>query len=426
MADTQTSSGRPEFRVGPFVMVIFGGAGDLAGRKLIPALYALHADRRFAGASSVLAVGRRDLSDASYRKFVVSSVARSFPRASRGGSAAEFARRFHFLRGDMNDDALYAALRARLTELAPSGSAVKTNIIFYLAVPPEVVPAAVAGLARHGLCRDLPQAKLIVEKPFGKDLASARSLDKRILSAFDEDQVFRIDHYLAKETVQNILFFRFGNALFEPVWNARFIDHVQITVAEDIGIEQRGAFYEEVGVIRDIVQNHLMQVLAVVAMEPPAGFGAELVRDERTKVFHSLRRLDRRDARSLTVTGQYGAGRVGGRPVRGYRSEPRVSPRSRVPTYFAGRFHIDNLRWAGVPFYLRTGKRLPRRESEIYIEFKKLPLSLFGKACGRMAPNGLVLSIQPQERISLALTVKHPGMGSEPGPARMVFDYAQS
>ena len=415
-----------EVRVGPFVMVIFGGTGDLTARKLIPALYALHEDRSFAGSSSVLAVGRRPHTDESYRKIVFSAVRKNLREGSRPEAVAAFARRFHYLRGDLRDDALYAALRARLESLSPSGRATDVNVIFYLAVPPQLVPVIVAGLDKAGLCRPLPQAKLIVEKPFGRDLRSAEALDRQILAAFDEKQIFRIDHYLAKETVQNILFFRFGNALFEPVWNARFIDHVQITVAEDIGIEHRGAFYEKVGVIRDIVQNHLMQVLAMVAMEPPAGLDADLIRDERNKVFRSIRHMDGRDAKSMTVLGQYGPGRVGGRKVRGYRAEARVSPVSRVATFFAGRFHIDNWRWAGVPFYLRTGKRLPRRESEIYIEFKKLPLRLFGTACGLMEPNGLVLSIQPQERISLVLTVKHPGMGSEPGTARMVFDYAES
>jgi glucose-6-phosphate 1-dehydrogenase len=406
-------------------MVIFGGAGDLAGRKLLPALFALHEDRSIGSAYAVLGVGLPPHSDEDYRSFAASAVERSAPAARRGRVAA-FSRGLHYLGGDLQDDALYKKLRARLATLAPSGTAAGANIIFYLAVPPQIVPAIVAKLDKFGLGRALPLAKLIVEKPFGRDRASAKALNRRILAAFDEGQVFRIDHYLAKETVQNILFFRFGNALFEPVWNARFIDHVQITVAEDMGIEHRGAFYEGVGVIRDIVQNHLMQVLAMVAMEPPAGLEAGLVRDERSKVFNSLRPMDGRYAKSLTVLGQYGPGRIGGRKVRGYRAEAHVSPSSRVATFFAGRIHIDNWRWAGVPFYLRTGKRMPRRESEIYIEFKKLPLSLFGETCERMTPNGLVLSIQPQERISLALTVKHPGMGSEPSPAPMVFDYARS
>ena len=415
----------PRVRVGPFVMVIFGGTGDLAGRKLIPALYALHEDRSFSGAYAVVGIGLPAHSDEDYRGFAAAAIKKSSPGAGSDRVAA-FTRRFHHLSGELTDEAVYKKLKARLAALSHSGSAAEANVIFYLAVPPQIVPGIVAALDRFALGRALPNAKLIVEKPFGRDLLSAEDLNRLILAAFDEKQVFRIDHYLAKETVQNILFFRFGNALFEPVWNARFIDHVQITVAEDLGVEHRGSFYEGVGVIRDIVQNHLMQLLAVVAMEPPAGLEADLVRDERNKVFHSLRHMDARYAKAWTVMGQYGPGRIGGRRVRGYRSEPRVSPSSRVSTFFAGRFHIDNWRWAGVPFYLRTGKRLPRRESEIYIEFRKLPLSLFGKTCERMTPNGLVLSIQPRERITLVLTVKHPGMGSEPAPAPMVFDYAQS
>jgi glucose-6-phosphate 1-dehydrogenase len=417
--------GSPEFRVGPFVMVIFGGTGDLAGRKLLPALFALHEDRSFSGSYEVLGVGLPPHSDDEYRGFAAAAVRKALPGV-KAERLAVFTCGLRHLSGDLQDETVYKKLFSRLAALAPSGRASDVNVIFYLAVPPQLVPAIVAQLDRQNLGRALPKAKLIVEKPFGRDRASAEALNRLILKAFDEKQVFRIDHYLAKETVQNILFFRFGNALFEPVWNSRFIDHVQITVAEDIGIEHRGAFYEQVGVIRDIVQNHLMQVLAMVAMEPPADFEAELVRDERNKLFHSVRRMKADDAKALTVMGQYGPGHIDSRRVRGYRSEPHVSPRSRVSTFFAGRFHIDNLRWAGVPFYLRTGKRLPRRESEIYIEFKKLPLSLFGRTCGRMAPNGLFLSIQPQESISLALTVKRPGMGNEPSSTRMVFDYAQS
>jgi glucose-6-phosphate 1-dehydrogenase len=415
-----------ETRLGHFVMVIFGGAGDLAARMLLPALYDLHEDRDFAANYSILGVGRTARSDESYRAFAASAIKKYFKDGYRPDHAAAFARHLHYITGSVDDDAFYGSLCERLHQLSPSGEAQHANLVFYLAVPPRLVPVIVAKLHKFSLCRAMPNAKLIVEKPFGHDRKSAEALNRQILGAFDEKQVFRIDHYLAKETVQNILFFRFGNDIFEPVWNTRCIDHVQITVAEDIGVEHRGAFYEDVGVIRDIVQNHLMQVLAMVAMEPPTGFEADLIRDERNKVFHSIRRMDGRYAKAYTVLGQYGPGRIGGRPVRGYRSESYVSPSSHAPTFFAGKFHIDNWRWAGVPFYLRTGKRLPRRSSEIYIGFKKLPLRSFGRACGPIPPNGLALSIQPRETIHLILTVKRPGMGNTPSQVSMDFDYAKS
>jgi glucose-6-phosphate 1-dehydrogenase len=408
------------------VMVIFGGAGDLAGRMLLPALYSLYKDGNFSASFSIIGVGRTARSDESYRAFAASAVKKYFKDGYRPNQAAAFARHLHYLTGSVDDDAFYGSLRECLDQLLPSGEAHRANLAFYLAVPPRLVPVIVAGLHKFSLCRAMPNAKLIFEKPFGHDRRSAEALNRQILGAFDEQQIFRIDHYLAKETVQNILFFRFGNNIFEPIWNTRYVDHVQITVAEDIGVEQRGAFYEDVGVIRDIVQNHLMQVLAMVAMEPPAGFEPDLVRDEKVKVFRSLRRMDARHAREDTVLGQYGPGRIGGRPVRGYRSENHVSPSSHAPTFFAGKFHVDNWRWTGVPFYLRTGKRLPRRTSEIYIEFKKLPLRSFGKACGPMPPNGLALSIQPQETIRLILTVKYPGMGNAPSQVSMDFDYGKS
>jgi glucose-6-phosphate 1-dehydrogenase len=414
-----------EVHTGSFIMVIFGGAGDLASRKLLPALFGLHNDKSFAGEYSVLGVGLPPFTDEGYRSFAGSALKKRYAGKIPPRRTAGFVRKLHYLSGGLDGDAVYQDLRARLEQLSPAGGAAEANIIFYLAVPPQVVPAIISKLDRAGLARALPKAKLIVEKPFGKDRESAAALNRRILGAFEEKQVFRIDHYLAKETVQNILFFRFGNDIFEPVWNSRFVDHVQITVAEDLGVEHRGAFYEEVGVIRDIVQNHLMQVLAMVTMEPPGAFEADLIRDERHKVFRSLRRMDGRYAKVFTVLGQYGPGCLGRRRARGYRTEPHVSPTSHAPTFFAGKFHVDNWRWAGVPFYLRTGKRLPRRTSEIYIEFKKLPLRLFGKTCELMQPNGLVLSIQPQERISLVLTVKYPGMGNEPSPVNMVFDYVE-
>ncbi len=419
-------AGPYEFNVGPFMMVIFGGAGDLACRKLLPALYYLNRDEHFSKDFKVLGVGLPALSDDDYRALVRSSLKKYSPEIFEARRAAQFADNLSYMSGDLADDAVYGTLCQRLKKAAESTGRRPANITIYLAVPPQLVPMIVGHLKKASVCRNITGVKLVVEKPFGKDRVSAEQLDRQILEGFDERQVFRIDHYLAKETVQNILFFRFGNSIFEPLWNARFIDQVQITVAEDIGIEHRGAFYEEVGVIRDIVQNHLMQVLALVAMEPPAAFDADLIRNEKSKVFRSIRHLEGQNIRMNTVCGQYGPGRIGRREVRGYRREKNVSARSKTPTFFAGKLYIDNWRWAGVPFYLRTGKRLPRRVSEIYIGYKQHPLRLFGKTCDFIRPNGLVLSIQPQEGIALGLTVKRPGIGDAPVSVSMDFDYSKS
>jgi glucose-6-phosphate 1-dehydrogenase len=415
-----------EFAVGPFSMVIFGGAGDLASRKLLPALYYLYTDEHFPDAFEVLGVGLPGYSDAKYRRFAEAALKKFSPEIFRAGRASGFARNLSYLTGDLDDDKTYRRLRDHLVKAHGPRGLKDANIVIYLAVPPQLIETIVRRLERAGLCRALGNGKLVVEKPFGKDRRSADKLDRTILEAFDERQIFRIDHYLAKETVQNILFFRFGNSIFEPLWNTRFIDHVQITVAESLGIEHRGAFYEQVGVIRDIIQNHMMQILALVAMEPPSGFDADLVRNEKSKVFHSIRRMDLAYARANTVCGQYGPGRVGGRKVRSYRQEDHVASGSMTPTFFAGKVYIDNWRWAGVPFYLRTGKRLPERVTEIYVEFKQLPLELFGKTCEVIQPNGLVLNIQPQEEIDLRLTVKYPGLGDQPSPADMAFNYSRS
>ena len=414
------------FKSGRVVMVIFGGAGDLAQRKLLPALHYLYKDEKFLEELTVLGVGHPDLSDEAYRLFAASALEKFSAESFAAGESHEFLSHLYYLYGSLDDDTLYQRVCERLEALAQPAGLQDSNIIFYLAIPPQLYPIVVEKLKKHGLCRAISKGKLIVEKPFGKDRNSATDLNRLVLEAFDEKQIYRIDHYLAKDTVQNILFFRFGNSIFEPLWNTRHIDHVQITVAESIGIEHRGSFYEQVGVVRDIVQNHLMQLLALVAMEPPVGFEADLVRDEKVKVFRSVRRITNDLIETQTVRGQYAPGKIDGQDVRGYREEDRVSPSSNAPTFFAGNFFIDNWRWAGVPFYLRTGKRLPRRLSEIYIEFQKLPLRLFGKTCEVMEPNSLILSIQPEEEISLRLTVKYPGMGNEPSPVNMEFNYQQS
>ena len=286
-----------------------------------------------------------------------------------------------------------------------------------------MVPVLIKILSSFDLCKGVVKPKIIIEKPFGTDQNSAYELNRFIRKEFDESQIYRIDHYLGKETVQNIIFFRFGNSIFEPVWKRNYIDHVQITVAEDLGVETRALFYEKSGVIRDISQNHIMQLIALVAMEPPVGFEADLIRDEKVKVFRTIRPMDEAYLDANMVIGQYERGKISGSEVPAYIDEEGVSPTSKTPTFFAGKFYIDNWRWAGVPFYVRTGKRLGKRITEIAIEFKKPPLKMLGRECDIIEPNTLVFSIQPEEEISLRFSVKYPGAGNKPYRVKMNFNY---
>ncbi|NOX97463.1 MAG: glucose-6-phosphate dehydrogenase [Nitrospirae bacterium] len=412
-----------DFNIEPFTMVIFGGRGDLSRRKILPTLYHLCQDGKLPEEFSILGFGLPETTDEGYREFSREAIEEFSPRSFNENDWDKFSRHLFYLSADLTRGSECERLCHRLDELAVGSEPERRAIIFYLAVPPKLAPVIVENITQYNLCKGEFRTKVIVEKPFGRDRPSAIKLNQLILKGFDEEQIYRIDHYLGKETVQNIIFFRFANSIFEPLWNRRYIDHVQITVAEDLGVEHRGAFYEQAGVVRDIVQNHMMQLVALVAMEPPVGFEADLIRDEKVKVFRTIRPLDETHIDKFTVRGQYGPGRMQDKEVPGYREEKNVAVDSKTPTFIAAKLYVDNWRWAGVPFYVRAGKRLPKRITEICVQFKQPPLKLFGRPCDVLEPNLLAFGVQPQEEIYLRLTVKHPGMGNQPYMVNMDFNY---
>ena len=411
-----------EYRLEPFTMVIFGGSGDLSRKKLIPTLYQLHSGHELgSGNLQVLATGRSEMSDEAYRSLMKDEISKNPDIVFDNSLWDDFESCLFYL--SCSDDSGYERLGKRLQKIALPSEEGMGSIIFYLAIPPDTVPAIVEQLKKHGLTSGRFKTRIVIEKPFGRDLASARKLNAVLQEAFDESQIYRIDHYLGKETVQNIIFLRFSNILFEQTWNSRYIDNVQITVAESIGIERRGSFYEETGVVRDIVQNHIMQLIGLIAMEPPIGFGADLIRDEKVKVFRSFMPMDKKNIDAFSVKGQYGSGKADGMEVLGYRKEQNVAPDSLTPTFMAAKLYIANWRWAGVPFYIRTGKRLARHITEICIQFKQPPLRLFGRTCDPLEPNVIVLTIQPDEKISIRFGVKYPGSTNQIAPVVMQFSY---
>lgn len=415
-----------EFRVEPFTMVIFGGAGDLARRKLLPSIMHLFSEKELTAGFSILSFGMPELDDGSYRNLVKESITRHDRKPPDEKEWTEFSSHLYSLSGRFEDDEPYEKLKKRIRGLSQKSGQGDYNVIYYMSVPPQVVPLVVSKMKAHDLCGNNFKTKIIAEKPFGHDRKSAVELNKVLVDAFNEEQIYRIDHYLSKEPVQNILFFRFSNFIFEQIWNCNYVDNVQITVAEDLGIEQRGQFYEETGVVRDIVQNHMLQILGLVAMEPPVGFKADFVRDEKTKIFQSISPCDNDYIDKFTVRGQYGPGRINGEKVAGYRGEENVSPSSNQTTFFAAKFYVDTLRWAGVPFYVRTGKRLKRRVTEICIQFKQVPLRIMGRSCDVIDPNTLILTVQPDEKISLRFDVKYPYSSNQIYPTDMVFSYGST
>ncbi|HXX56399.1 MAG TPA: glucose-6-phosphate dehydrogenase [Thermodesulfovibrionales bacterium] len=415
-----------EFTLQPCTMVIFGGAGDLSRKKLLPSVFHLFKERELTDGFSLLGFGRKELTDEQYRAMMEEEVKSFGEGLYDEGTWREFDKHVFSLSGTFEDDESYKRLRDKIEGITTPDGGGNKNVIYYLAVPPQVTPVLVKKLKYHNLCRGPFNTKIIVEKPFGSDLSSARELNRILTGAFREEQVYRIDHYLGKEPVQNIIFFRFSNMIFEQIWNRLFVDNVQITVAESIGIEGRGGFYEQTGVVRDIVQNHMLQILGFIAMEPPVGFRADFIRDEKVKILRSMRPMSPDYIDRFVVRGQYGRGKQNGAAVPAYGEEEGVGPASLVPTFFAGKFYIDNLRWAGVPFYLRTGKRMKKRVTEICIQLKRLPLQLFGRTCDSMEPNVLVLTIQPDEKISMRFMVKYPYVSNQIYSTKMVFSYREA
>jgi glucose-6-phosphate 1-dehydrogenase len=411
----------------PTVLVIFGGRGDLTWRKLIPALFSLHLDKNLPEPFALRAVDRVESSSESLGDRLRDGVNR-FGRRGPPGDADwnSFMTAVTYQQADFNDPAGYAQLRDWLAQIDSQWNA-KANRAFYLATPPTLIGVIASRLGEAGLSRDSEHSHIVVEKPLGHDLESERRLNRTLIDNFGEPQIFRIDHYLGKETVQNILAFRFANPLFEPIWNRRYVDHVAITVAEQVGVEHRGGYYDHAGALRDMVQNHLLQLLCLVTMEPPVSFDAEEIRNKKVDVLHAVRPIAHHDVHAFAARGQYGDGWVEGEHVCGYRNEEGVAAESATETFAALKLFVDNWRWQDVPFYLRTGKRLPRLVSEISIRFRAVPHQAFpAEATLDWQPARLVIRIQPDEGIILRFQAKEPGPQMYLRPVNMRFSYREA
>ncbi len=411
----------------PCSVILFGASGDLAKRKVIPAMYDLAQHNSLGERYAIIGFARTPMTDESFRA-TIGEAAKTISEVGPIDPAKwdDFSSNLYYSAGEYGDPNSYAQLAKRLAEIDKEKK-LGGNRLFYLSTPPEVYPDIVEQLGRAGLAKPAnPNSwvRIIIEKPFGRDLASARELNKIVLNVFEEKQVYRIDHYLGKDTVQNLLVLRFGNGIFEPLWNRNYVDHVQITAAETLGVERRGGFYETAGALRDMIQSHVLQLTSLTAVEPPASFDATAVRNEKLKVLQSIRPFNLEMVAQSVVRGQYAPGIVNGQKLAGYRDEPGVNPNSRTETFVAMKVLIDNWRWAGVPIYLRTGKRLAKRTTEIMIQFRCAPHIVFRER--EVEPNRLVLNIQPDEGISVSFGAKRPGTEMSIGNVTMNFSYREA
>ena len=408
----------------PASIVIFGAGGDLTSRKLVPALYNLFLDKYLPAHFAVIGMGHQQMTDDDFRQHLRDGVDQ-FSRRGKVEDEAwkEFTSHLSFVSADFRDAAAYDALKEQLAAHDQEWGS-RAQRIFYQATPPSLVETIVQQIGKANLARDRKGTRIVLEKPFGHDLASAQKLNQMLTGVFDESQIYRIDHYLGKETVQNILAFRFANALFEPIWDRRYIDHVQITVAETVGVEHRGGYYDHAGALRDMIQNHLLQILCLIAMEPPIAFDANEIRDRKVDVLRAIRQRPEIHLHKYAVRGQYGAGWIRGEHMAAYRDEPRVDGASVTETFAAVKLFVDNWRWQGVPFYLRTGKRMPTRASQVLIQFRHVPHQSFpSSAVLDWQPNRLMIRIQPEESIVLRFQAKQPGPSMRLTPVEMRFRY---
>jgi len=412
----------------PCVMVIFGATGDLTKRKLFPALYNLAKDDFLPHSFAIIGVGRQEMTSAAFRKQMLEHLREFIPNGPDAKVLKWFEERTYYTGGDFDDDKkLFGDLKELIGEVTAKHQ-IPDNFFYYLATPPNLFANVTQKIAKNGLGKEENGnwRRFIYEKPFGRDLESAKKLNADLLKTIKERQIYRIDHYLGKETVQNILVFRFGNSIFEPIWNRNFIDHVQITVAEKLGVELRGGYYDSAGALRDMIPNHILQLVTLTAMEPPVSFEADSVRDEQAKILQAIQPFSPEDVLHCAVRGQYGEGKIDNKKVPDYRSEQNVAPASNTETFAAMKLSIDNWRWADVPFYIRTGKRMAARHSSIIIQFKKAPFMLFRETdVERLRTNRIVIHIQPDEGITLHFGAKIPGPIVNVGPVDMDFNYSE-